>query len=164
MHDGHDHPPRHRGHRHGGNGRAGAAGLGHNLQGGAPAQWQTPQGGPSSPSDGTPDFDLVEAAFCRAAETASDATSLLRLAKVPFIGIDAGGQVLRLLSYRIEQETEVGAIGPGFDAANVVYHPMPASRVRTIRRLKFLYHSGDGLRELGLAAAQNLSDATTASE
>jgi len=157
MHEGHDHPPRHRGHRLIG------TGLGHNSHGGKPAQWQSPTAGQRPPADGTPDFDLVERAFCRAAETASDATSLLRLAKVPFIAIDGAGQVLRLLSYRIEQETEVGSIAPGFDAATVVYHPVPAPRVRTLRRLRFLYHSVDGLCELALDEAQALRDATPSS-
>jgi hypothetical protein len=144
MHAGHEHPPR----------------LGHNRRNGAPAQWQAPTAAHATPPDAAPDFDLVEEAFCRAAEAAADAPSLLRLAKVPFVGVDARGDVLRLLSYRIEQETEVGAIGPGFDAETVVYHPVPAARVRTLRRLRFLYHSAAGTRELGLAEAQALRDVT----
>jgi hypothetical protein len=160
MHEGHEHPPRHRGAPSGNGANRQSAGPGHNRRGGTPVQWQAPPASHAAPTDAAPDFDLVEEAFCRAAETAADAPSLLRLAKVPFVGVDATGEVLRLLSYRIEQETEVGAIGPSFDAETVIYHPVPAARVRTLRRLRFLYHSPAGPRELALAQAQALRDAT----
>jgi len=150
MHDGHDHPPPRR-----------RPGPGHNHNARVTAQWQAPQSAPAAPPEHEADFDLVEAAFCRAAATADDATSLLRLAGIPFVGMDTKGATLRLLAYRIEEETEVGAVSPGFGAGDVVYHPVPGSRVKSLRRLVFAYHAADGIRRLSLAEARALKDATT---
>ena len=149
MHDGHDHPHR----------PAARAGQGHNRSNSA-AQWQ----GPPRTAGGAPelprDFDLVEAAFCRAADAADDPTSLLRLAGVPFVARDGEGRTLRLLRYQIHDATEVGTATPGFEAAGVVYQPLPASRVRRNRRLAFVYLGDAGERELSLAEARRLTDIT----
>ena len=63
-----------------------APGPGHNTQ--PPAQWQTPHlpHGHSARHDheSEPDLDLVEAAFVEGFEQASDPTSFLRLAGIPF--------------------------------------------------------------------------------
>jgi hypothetical protein len=105
-----------------------------------------------------PDFDLVEAAFCEAVATASDPTSLLRLAGVPFVADLGGGKRMRLLSFSVANETEVGAIAPGFEAADPVYHPLPESRIRSLRRLRFTYHTVEGVKDFSLAEVRGLPD------
>jgi hypothetical protein len=149
-HDGHDHQhPKHH------------PGRGHNNPGRVAVQWQRPEGEPVPiPGEGEPDLDLVENAFCEAALAASDPTSLLRLARIPFIAELADGTRIRLLSYSIEHEAEIGSVAPGFTAAEPVYHPIPASRVATHRRLRFRYHTAAGLRDFTLAELRGLAELT----
>jgi hypothetical protein len=147
----HDHPHPHDHRREGG--------LGHNQPGPHATQWQGPLSRPGAASAAEePDFDLVEEAFCEAAAIASDPTSFLRLAGVPFVADLGGGNRMRLLSFSIANETEVGAIAPGFAAADPVYHPLPASRVRKLRRLRFTYHTAEGAKEFSLSEVRNLPD------
>src|ERR1700731_3569449 len=95
MHGGHEHD-----HSNGGGGAPAAApaGIGHNRprEPRRPAQWQTPHrddapvgGGGSQRAES--DLDLIEAAFVEGFLVASDATSFLRLARVPFEGTAADG-------------------------------------------------------------------------
>ena len=83
MHDDHHH------HEHGHHDH----GPGHNHPPRQAVQWQTPHRPAGamalSPEQPEPDFDLVEAAFAEGFATASDPTSFLRLAGVPFEGTDA---------------------------------------------------------------------------
>jgi hypothetical protein len=145
----HDHPHTHS-HAHG---------PGHNRPGPHATQWQKPLSRDATPAPtAEPDFDLVEEAFCDAAQTASDPTSFLRLAGVPFVADLGGGKRMRLLSYSIASETEVGAVAPGFEAAEPVYHPLPAARVRKLRRLRFTYHTAEGVKEFSLYEVRNLPD------
>jgi hypothetical protein len=139
-HDSHEHRPK----------------AGHNRRHRHAAQWQDPAGAPAADDAPEADFDLVERAFCEAAQDASDPTSLLRLARVPFVADMGEGRLMRLVAYRIEDETEVGSLAPGFGADDVVHHPLPAARVVRHRRLRFVYHAPDGLRELSLAEARDL--------
>ena len=134
-------------------------GPGHNRAGRTAVQWQRPEGQPA-PGESEPDLDLVEDAFCEAALTASDPTSLLRLARIPFVAALADGTRIRLLSYSIEHEAEVGSVAPGFSAAEPVYHPLPAARVEKLRRLRFRYHTADGIRDFTLAELRGLEDLT----
>jgi hypothetical protein len=146
----HDHPHAHdHPHEHG---------PGHNRPAPHATQWQNPLSRAGAPTAEEPDFDLVEEAFCEAAQNASDPTSFLRLAGVPFVADLGGGKRMRLLSYSIANETEVGAVAPGFEAAEPVYHPLPASRVRKLRRLRFTYHTAEGVKEFSLSEVRNLPD------
>src|SRR5262245_5287893 len=105
MHFGHDHD-HHHGHHGGGH-------LGHNRE--APrraAQWQTPHR-PDEPHHDhgrapEPDLDLVETAFAEGFATATDPTSFLRLAQVPFTATAPDGTALSLLRVEIEAATDVG--------------------------------------------------------
>ena len=88
MHDDH---ARHHGHDHN-------HGPGHNQP---PRQRRAVAGAASAagrgappPDQPEPDFDLVEAAFAEGFGTASDPTSFLRLAGVPFEGVDVDGRPL----------------------------------------------------------------------
>jgi len=148
----HDHPHRHA------ETRPEVPGPGHNGARRQPAAWQMPSTASGAATPAEPDFDLVEKSFCELALVASDATSFLRLAGVPFVTRRGDGPVLRLLSYRIEHEAEVGAIAPGLDAADPVYHPLPGARVNRRQRLWFVYHSVEGLKELSLAEARGLPE------
>lgn len=134
-------------------------GPGHNGARRQATTWQMPATAGAAASTTTePDFDLVEKSFCELALVATDATSFLRLVGVPFITRRADGTVMRLLSYRIEHEAEVGAIAPGFDAADPVYHPLPGARVSRRQHLRFVYHTAAGLQELSLAEVRGLPD------
>jgi hypothetical protein len=139
-------------------GEARVRSAGHNRLHRHAAQWQDPAGRPLAAPLPEPDFDLVENAFCAAAAEAGDPTSLLRLARVPFVADLGDGRLMRLLSFRIEAECEVGSATPGFETGDVVYHPLPASRVTRRRHLSFVYHTPDGLREFALAELWHLRD------
>jgi hypothetical protein len=134
------------------------AGPGHNGAKRRATTWQMPATADGTASGTEPDFDLVEKSFCELALVATDATSFLRLVGVPFVTRRDDGTVMRLLSYRIEHEAEVGAIAPGFDAADPVYHPLPGARVNRRQHLRFVYHTAGGLQELSLVEIRGLPD------
>jgi hypothetical protein len=110
------------------------------------------------PQSAEHDLDLVEREFCRSALTSTDPTSLLRLARIPFVADLGGGKLMRLLSISVADEIEVGAISRGFEGADVVYHPVPASRVKHSRDLRFIYHTPDGIRAFRYAEIRDLPD------
>jgi hypothetical protein len=137
------------------------AGPGHNAGVRAASQWQDPKTDEmlqTRPPD--LDLDLVEQEFYRSALTSTDPTSLLRLARVPFVADIGGGKLMRLLSISVSDEIEVGAISPGYGGCDVVYHPAPASRVKHSRNLRFVYHTPDGIRAFTYAEIRDLPDLT----
>src|SRR6266446_6228329 len=90
------------------------AGIGHNRPSPPrrPAQWQTPHRdeAPATAADSDraePDLDLVEAAFVEGFLAASDATSFLRLARVPFEAAAADGAKLALLRVEVDAVADV---------------------------------------------------------
>lgn len=156
-----EHPPAHAHEKHSPHLEAAAlAGrLGHNAVFRAPGQWQDPKTDePPKPRPAGHDLDLVEQEFYRAALTSTDPTSLLRLAHVPFVADIGGGKLMRLLSISVADEIEVGAISPGYGGGDVVYHPVPASRVKHSQNLRFVYHTPDGVRAFSYAEIRNLPD------
>jgi hypothetical protein len=169
----HDHNHRHnhgRGHRNGhhhhdhshdhvvgvsGYGLAPAAG--HNAAAQV-AQWQEPHAHPHDhPQLPEPDFDLIEASFAESFPKASDPTSFLRLAQIPFVGRHSDGRVLRLLRVEFEQATDVGAITPHVGGETLRYDPLPAQMISRRQRLSFVYQDGEGVVRLTLAEARALS-------
>jgi hypothetical protein len=133
--------------------------LGHNAGSPAASQWQDPKTDKvlqARPADH--DLDLVEQEFYRSALTSADPTSLLRLARVPFVADCGGGKLMRLLRVNVSDEIEVGAISPGYAGSDVVYHPVPASRVQRSRSLRFVYHTPDGIRAFTYAEVRDLPD------
>ena len=135
------------------------AGPGHNAGIPAASRWQTPK------TDKMPetrpaeqDFDLVEQEFYRSALTSIDPTSLLRLARVPFVADIGGGKLMPLLRVSVSDEIEVGAISPAYGGADVAYHPVPASRVKHTRNLRFVYDTPDGIRAFTYAEIRDLPD------
>ena len=155
----------HRGHQHdhadGGGGPI--AGPGHNRPAapGRPTQWQTPHrpDAPTAiePQRGEPDLDLVEAAFVEGFAGASDPTSFLRLAKVPFEALGPDGARLALLRVEMDDVADVGSITPHLGGTSFRYDPLPARMVSRRKRLRFVYFDGPGLRPLDLAGAMMLS-------
>jgi hypothetical protein len=149
MHRGHDD------HHHGDGGLP--PGPGHNRP--RAAQWQTPHIAGDrrhGPMDGEPDLDLVEAAFVDGFATASDPTSFLRLAQVPFEAAAADGTRLMLLRVEIDALTDVGTITPHFGGASFRYDPLPARMATRRRRLRFAYFDGTGVRALALGEVRAL--------
>jgi hypothetical protein len=132
---------------------------GHNADSPTASQWQDPKTGDvPQRRPAAHDLDLVEQEFCRSALTSADPTSLLRLARIPFVADIGGGKLMRLLSISVSDEIEVGAISPGYGGADVVYHPVPASRVTHAQNLRFVYHTPDGIQAFTYAEIRDLPD------
>jgi hypothetical protein len=157
----HDH---HR-HGHGHDHEHPAAGPGHNRP--KAVQWQVAHR-PEGAEDPTPpaerDLDLVETSFVEGFLRAADPTSFLRLASIPFVGVDGDGRRLHLLRVEMESLTDVGAVAPLLGGAGVRYDPLPARLVSQRRRLTFVYHDGRGLARLDFAQARRLTDESAAAQ
>ena len=163
MHGPHAHDHSHH-HSNGGGGsfEAAPAGIGHNRpsEPKRPVQWQTPHRN-AAPAGEThlrsePDLDLVEAAFVEGFLAASDATSFLRLARVPFEGTAADGARLSLLRVEVDSVADVGSITPHLGGATFRYDPLPARMVSRRKRLRLIYFDGHKPRMLDLAEALTL--------
>jgi hypothetical protein len=156
MHDGpHGHP-----HAHAHDHSHAHARPGHNATR-ETAQWQTPHlppghaHEPAAPRER--DLDLVEASFVEGFMRCSDATSFLRLAGVPFVGVAADGRRLSLLRVEIEDLTDVGSAVPLLGGAGMRYDPLPEKLVSRRRHLSFAYHDGAQLVRLGFVEARTLA-------
>ena len=134
------------------------AGLGHNQPTASAAQWQTPHlpNGTKVQVDDQRDADLVEESFVEGFSRASDPTSFLRLAGVPFSVVDESGKTLSLLRVQLDQTTDVGSITPHLGGESYRYDPLPSKMVSKRQSLRFVYHDGQGLRELDLSTAKQL--------
>lgn len=125
-----------------------------------PLQWQVPHRphGQEQPKEAgaEADFDLVEASFVEGFAIASDPTSFLRLAAVPFAAQLPDGTQLSLLRVELDQVTDVGAVTPHLGGQSYRYDPLPAKLVSRRRRLRLIYHDGATLRPLSLAEARAL--------
>jgi len=126
---------------------------------GQPAQWQTPH------REGTqdkvvrraePDLDLVEAAFAEGFAEASDPTSFLRLAQIPFEAVADDGAKLALLRVEVEAVTDVGSLTPHLGGGSMRFDPLPARMISRRKRLRFMYFDGTTLRPLDLAGVRAL--------
>jgi hypothetical protein len=146
MHRDHDHS-----HDHGGQGHN----HGHKPR--SAAQWQTPHLDAHEAKEharGAPDLDQVEAAFIEGFMGASDPTSFLRLAGIPFEATAADGTALSLLRVETDMVADVGSLTPHIGGASFRYDPLPARLVSRRRRLRFVYFDGTGLRPLSFAAVR----------
>ncbi|MCA1408017.1 hypothetical protein I6F26_28200 [Ensifer sp. IC3342] len=140
------------------------AGPGHNRQS-RTVQWQVPHR-PESEDVSPPrerDLDLVEATFVENFARASDPTSFLRLAGVPFVGVDASGKCLHLLRVETADRTDIGAVVPLLGGSGVRYDVLPARMTSHRHDLCFLYHDGREVVRLSFAEARKLKDRTDAS-
>jgi hypothetical protein len=157
---GHDHSHHHHGHDHESAGghppHAPRAGLGHNQARKAHGvlQWQTPHLASQHfmPHEhGEADLDQVEAAFVEGFMAASDPTSFLRLAKIPFEAAASDGAKLVLLRVEIDAVADVGSVTPHLGGGSFRYDPLPQALVSRRRRLRFVYFDGAGPRHLTFA-------------
>lgn len=165
MHRGHDH--HHHDHGAGGHGHAHSHSHGHHPapnHGHSPrpaAQWQTPHlphgHGAEEHSHAEPDLDLVEKAFVEGFADASDPTSFLRLANVPFDAITTDGTRVSLLRVETDEVTDVGAVMPHLGGGSFRYDPLPAQMVSRRRRLRFVYFDGRQTLPLTLAEVRALA-------
>ena len=157
MHQGHDHD-----HHHYGNGSSAGAGHNHIAPPRGTVQWQTPHmplGHEEEHHRGEPDLDLVEAAFVEGFSTASDPTSFLRLARIPFEATDASGAKLVMLRVETEATVDVGTLTPHLGGGSMRYDPLPAAMAARRRRLRFVYFDGGGARKLTLGEVRALNEA-----
>jgi hypothetical protein len=144
----------------GGHHRPPHAGPGHNA-GRTATQWQTPHRplGEATPvPPAALDLDLVETSFVEGFGQATDVTSFLRLAGIPFVCEDAAGRRLNLLRVEIEDLSDVGAVMPLVGGVGYRYDPVPARFVSRRRKLAFAYHDGARTVRLDFAAARALTD------
>ena len=126
---------------------------------GQPAQWQTPHRERTQDKAvrrAEPDLDLVEAAFAEGFAEASDPTSFLRLAQIPFEAVADDGAKLALLRVEVEAVTDVGSLTPHFGGGSMRFDPLPAQMVSRRKRLRFMYFDGTTLRPLDLAQVRAL--------
>jgi hypothetical protein len=125
------------------------------------AQWQTPHlpaghvHDPITPHER--DLDLVEASFVEGFTRCSDATSFLRLAGIPFVGIAVDGGRPNLLRVEIEDLTDVGSAVPLLGGEGMRYDPLPEKLVSRRRHLSFVYHDGAQVVRLAFAEARALA-------
>ena len=123
------------------------------------AQWQTPHlpgGANERASVREPDLDLVERAFLEGFASASDPTSFLRLAHIPFEATDGDGKRLVLLRVETDAVTDVGSVTPHVGGASFRYDALPAKMTTRRGRLRLVYFDGEGLRPLSLEQAKSL--------
>jgi hypothetical protein len=162
MHRGHDH------HHEEGGGHGvppGPASAGHNqpLRPRPAAQWQTlhhdRDARDHSHDHREADVDLVEAAFVEGFLEATDPTSFLRLARVPFEARTGDGTKLSLLRVEIDAVADVGSLTPHLGGGGFRYDPLPARMVSRRKRLRFVYFDGANPRSLDLAEVRVLAAA-----
>ncbi|MBS9475525.1 hypothetical protein [Ancylobacter radicis] len=167
MHRGHDH---HHDHGAGGHSHSHAESHahfhspGHNHGHGprGTAQWQTPHlPHPPEPDDHAPtepDLDLVEKAFVESFATASDPTSFLRLARVPFDAITTEGVRVSLLRVETNETTDVGAVMPHLGGGSFRHDPLPAAMTSRRKSLRFVYFDGQAAVPMTLAQVRSLAE------
>ena len=85
----------------------------------------------------------------------SKLASFLRLAGVPFEGLDVTGRHLCLLRVELDQVTDMGAVTPHLGGGSW-FDPLPAKLVSRRRRLRLVYHDGGTLVQLTLPEAKSL--------
>ncbi len=151
MHGGHHHDHPH-------------AGPGHNRQSGT-AQWQVPHRpeGADLPPPQERELDLVEASFVENFARATDPTSFIRLAGIPFVGRDVSGKILHLLRVETADHVDMGSVVPLLGGKGVRYDVLPARMTSRRQHLNFLYHDGQAIVRLSFAEARRLEDRTDAS-
>lgn len=140
-------------------------GHGHNSPPPTASQWQTPHlphgahdhGHGEEISDEQKDLDLVEKAFAEGFAAASDPTSFLRLANIPFTGKRADGTRLHLLRVEQHQGTDIGTVTPHLGGGSFRYAPLPARMTSRRDSLDFIYLEGDRTVKLSLAEAKALA-------
>ena len=102
------------------------------------------------------DCDLIKTAFVRAFTSASDPTSFLRVAQIPFEAWTADGERLVLLRVEMDSITDVGSMMPHLGGTSFRYDPLPGKLVTHRERLRFVYFDGKEQRHLPLGSVRAL--------
>lgn len=137
-------------------------GHGHNQKG--TTQWQVPHrsdhdhAAHDHPHEHEPDLDLVEKAFVEGFQAASDPTSFLRLAGIPFEARLADGTELKLLRVAQERRVDIGALAPHLGGQTFRYDPLPAQMVSKRDHLVFVYFDGTKTRQYAFEDARALGE------
>lgn len=92
----------------------------------------------------------LEQAFIDGFRAAEDKQAFIRLAGIPFDLGAHGEPAFKLVEVRIEEDWTVGAVSPGFGAAQLAHHPLPAEMISRIARVVFDYVSRTERREVPL--------------
>jgi hypothetical protein len=133
---------------------------GHNRrQDGKVAQWQTPHlDGSANAVEENPeaDVDLIELAFIKGLATATDPTSFLRVAQIPFDARSSNGTRLVLLRVETVTLTDVGSVTPHLGGVSFRYDPLPGRMATRRERLRFVYFDGSERQVLTLALVRRL--------
>lgn len=85
---------------------------------------------------------------------ASDPTSFLRLARIPFEAKATDGARLVLLRVETDVVADIGSLTPHLGGGSFRYDPLPQSLVSRRRRLRFVYFDGEKLHALTFANAR----------
>jgi hypothetical protein len=123
------------------------------------AQWQTPHvKGHANVLGENPeaDVDLIELAFIRGLAAATDPTSFLRVAQIPFDARTSDGTRLVLLRVETVTMTDMGSLTPHLGGVSFRYDPLPERMATRRERLRFVYFDGKEPRVLTLALVRQL--------
>ena len=96
------------------------------------------------PEDEAAELQILTAQFIEGFVQASDKTSYLRLAGVPFERPGAGGATaLKLVDVELKTEWQVGTAAPSFGTRELSYLPFPGEMVRERTNMVLVYVSMD---------------------
>ena len=96
------------------------------------------------PEDEAAELQILTAQFIEGFVQASDKTSYLRLAGVPFERPGAGGATaLKLVDVELKTEWQVGTAAPSFGTRELSYLPFPGEMVRERTNMALVYVSMD---------------------
>ncbi|MEL6167846.1 MAG: hypothetical protein AAFR35_04095 [Pseudomonadota bacterium] len=99
------------------------------------------------PEDEAAELQLLAAQFVEGFIQATDKTSYLRLAGVPFEMSGAGGgTALKLVDVELRTDWQVGTASPSFGSRELSYLPFPGELVRERTNMAFVYVSADDKR------------------
>lgn len=96
------------------------------------------------PEDEAADLQVLATQFVEGFLQASDKTSYLKLAGVPFERPGTGGaKALKLVDVELKTEWQVGTAAPSFGSRELSYLPFPGSMVQERTNMALIYVSMD---------------------
>ena len=121
-----------------------APGAGHNQTGADHLHSHLPA------HEAAEDLQTLTAQFIAGFQAASDKTSYLRLAGIPFEIDGAGGPPLKLVDVAMTTDWQVGTASPAFASRDLSYLPLPGDLVTERTNLRFVYVSLTDRRDVDL--------------
>lgn len=138
MRNHHHHRHQHGHHGHGEENGPPRHGAGHNHAG-ADHLHSHPHGG-SGQAD-REELLVLAAGFVEGFRAATDKTSYLRLAGIPFERKGSDGLTMHLVDASIAANWQIGTASPAFASRELVYMPFPGSMVSERETMRFTYVS-----------------------